>query len=123
MERPKSYLHNHHIIHHGRQWESGEDTKFIRRRSGLIVPMEDDLHRELHRNVPGVPLLDIFMARRVRSIMARERMSNPIDAVDTFCFVVEEAMEHVRTFDTERSVGKAAIEAVRMQLPYIREAV
>lgn len=116
-------LHNHHVIHHGKQWESGEDTKWVRRKSGLIVAMPDDIHRELHSNVPGVPVIDIFMARRVKSIMAKERMGDPLEAIDTFCFAIEEAMQHHKTYDTERSVGKAAIEAVRMQLPYIRDTL
>ena len=116
-------LHNHHVIHHSKQWESGEDTKWVRRRNGLIVPTPDYIHREIHKNVPGVPLIDIFMARRVRAIMAKGNIDTPLEAIDTFCFAVEEAMQHPKTYDTERSVGKAAIEAVRLQLPYIRDVL
>jgi len=115
--------HNHHIVHHGKQYESGHDTKWIRRMGGLIVPMVVEVHKDLHDNCPGIPLIDIFMARRVRSIMAKGPTRNPLEAIDTFSYAVEQAMEHPRTYDSERLVGEAAIMAIRMQIPFIEEGM
>jgi len=114
---------NHHIIHHGKQWESGNDTKWIRNNAGLIVRMDSDIHADLHKNSPGVPLIDIFMARRVKSILGRQALGTVIDNIDAFCWAIEDAVEHPRIYETERMVGFAAIDAVRMQLPYIKESL
>lgn len=115
-------LHDHHIVHHRRLHEANDDNKWIRRRGGLIVPMVLEVHKDLHDNCPGVPVLDIYMARRVKGIMMRHDISEPLVALDTYCMAVETAMETAR-HEPERLIGEAAIMAIRMQIPFIKEGM
>lgn len=114
-------LHDHHINHYRSQHEANKDNKWIRRYGGLIVPMVLEVHDALHANCCGVPPLDIYMARRVKAMMIRGDTSNPLQAIDTFCAAVEEASAHPKTYPPEKMVGEAAIEAIRMQIPFILE--
>lgn len=115
-------LHSHHILFHRRQHEATEDNKAIRRKSGLIVPLPVDVHKDLHDNCPGVPPLDIFMARRVRAIIRDMPTRTPMEAIDSYSFAVHEAGLHPKAHPIEAQLGEVAIEAVRLQIPYIREA-
>jgi hypothetical protein len=81
-----------------------------------------DVHDDLHKNTPGVPVIDIYMARRVKSIMIREGIPNdPFAAIDNYCYAIEQASLSPKTYELERTVGEMAIEAVRLQIPYIKE--
>lgn len=114
---------DHHVLFHRSQHESNEDSKWVRRNAGLLVPMDIDVHDELHAKTPGVPPLDIYMVRRVKSIMRKNLTPDPIRNIDTYCWAIEEAMGHPKAYEVEKAVGNAAIQAVRMQLPFIREGI
>lgn len=117
-------LHRHHIIFHRKQHDATDGNKWIRRKAGLIIPMPLGLHDELHENVPGVPPLDIYMARRVQScIEALGPARDALEAVDNYTMSVEAAMESPHSFPVEQLVGQAAILAIRQQVPFIREAL
>lgn len=115
-------LHDHHIVHHRKAHEATDDNKWIRRRGGLIVPLVVEVHKDLHDHCPGVPVLDIYMARRVKGIMSRHDISEPLVALDTYCMAVEMAMDSAR-YEPERLIGEAAIMAIRMQIPFIKEGM
>lgn len=116
-------LHKHHILFHRKQHDAMEDNRWIRRSSGLIAPLPVDIHEDLHRNVPAVPAIDMFMARRVKGIMKKMGESlDPLDAIDDYCYAVEEASSSEKSYDIEVGVAEMAMEAIRMQIPYIKEA-
>lgn len=111
--------HAHHILFHKRLHEANKDNSELRTRSGLIVRLDVDAHDELHRHCPGVPPLDIYMARRVKSIIVPS--TDPLEAVDNFCYAVEEASKSPKSHAIERGLGQLSIEAVRIQVPFIQE--
>lgn len=88
---------------------------------GLIALLDVDTHRELHKACPAPPPLDVFMAQRTLKLY--EPDSNPLQGIDNFRFAVEQAMRHPRSHDIEHQTAMLAIEAVTLQLPFIREGL
>lgn len=113
--------HAHHIFFYRRLHEANQDNKDIRRMRGFIPRLDEDSHAELHRAVPGVPPLDIYTARRVKGILVPTM--DVFEAVDDFCFAVEEAAKSPKSHELERKLGYLTIETVRLQLPFIQEGL
>jgi hypothetical protein len=84
----------------------------------MIAILDEDTHDELHRNCPPVPPLDIFTAQRTRNLYIPD--PNPLKAIQSLCMAIEGAMKSPKSHYIEREVAKLTIEAVQLQLPYIR---
>lgn len=50
-EIPDSLADNHHVIYYKR-WYKTTHEKFYRNMSGLVLPMYNPVHKDLHANVP-----------------------------------------------------------------------
>lgn len=88
---------------------------------GMIALMDIQTHDELHLACPAPPPLDIYMSQHVLSMYHPNQ--DPFKAIDSFRLAVDEAIKHPRTRDIERSIGLLAIEAVTMQIPYLKEGL
>jgi len=113
----------HHVLHHRNLWTGNLDNKWLREKSGLIVPMDIATHDELHENTCGVPPLDIFTARRVSSIMQRRLGSNAIRNTENFMQAVTEAGKHPKSHEIERQLGELVVQAVELQMPYLKSGI
>ncbi len=111
----------HHILHYKEYWRACKDNSKLMQSMGLIALMDVDTHRELHRACPAPPPLDVFMAQRALKLY--QPHSNPLQGIDNFRFAVEQAIRHPRSHDLERQNAMLAIEAVTLQLPFIREGL
>ena len=114
-------VNRHHILHYNEYWRANKDNNKLRSKQGLIAPIEVAVHRELHRECPAPPPLDVFTAQRVNRLYVPH--PNPLQGIDNFRFAVEQAIRDPRSHDIERQVGMLAIEAVTLQLPFIREGL
>lgn len=112
---------SHHILFYRKLHEANPDTKKLRQLEGFQVPMPVDLHQELHDACPGVPPIDVHMAQQVGSIIVAS--PNQLEMIDNYCFAVEAVMQCPRFHDVEKQLGWLAIDAIRLQLPYIKEAL
>lgn len=70
---------------------------------------------------PAPPPLDIHIAQRASGLYVPH--TNPLIAIDNFRFAVDKALRHPRAHDIERNVAMLTIEAVTLQLPFIREGL
>jgi len=116
MAKPER-LQQHHILHERWSWDARPESRCLRRSSGLIVRLAQAPHSELHDNTPPVPIPNIYMLRNIQ----RGFVPSPDihQAIDNFCFSVEDAGTHYKATDFDRRLGELMIEAVRSQLPYI----
>lgn len=111
----------HHILHYNEYWRANKDNNRLRRSLGLIALIDVDTHRELHRACPAPPSLDPFTA--ARTVRLYEPTPNPLQGIDNFRFAVEQAMRHERSHDIEQQIAMLTIEAVTLQLPFIRRGL
>jgi len=87
----------------------------------MIAHIDLDTHDELHKVCPGVPPLDIYMAQRVQKLY--EPHANPIKGIDRLSSAIEIASQHHRAHPIEVSLAMLTIQAVRLQIPFIREGL
>lgn len=113
--------HRHHILHYEKYWDANKDNHKLRQSMGMIALMDYDVHADLHRQCPGVPPLDIFMAQRVNKLYVPH--PNPLQGIDNIRYAIEEAMRNPNAHELERQVAMLAIEAVTVQAPFIREGL
>ena len=118
--RPET--NGHHILHYAAEWKLRKQAEGIRENRWLIPPMYSDVHTELHRDCPPVPLLGYHALQRMEKIF--EPMPGDYDrTLDQLLFAIEEANEHPRSHQIEKDLGVLAIQAVELQRPYIQEGL
>lgn len=114
-------VNKHHILHYGEYWIANKNNRKIRQSLGMMALMEINAHRALHAACPAPPPLDPFTAQRTARLYVPH--PNPLIGVDNFRFAVEQAIRQPRTHDIESQTAMLAIEAVTLQLPFIREGL
>lgn len=112
-------MDRHHVLFNKREWESRPQYKQLRENPGLIIPIDRDVHNELHRNVPQVPVLGYYAIMAVQREFFRGRTH--LDTVDNLLFALEKAKEHERLHDLDKSLADLALQAIDLQRPYIHE--
>ena len=111
----------HHVLFNKREWEARPQYKDLRNNGGLIVPMEREVHNELHRNVQLVPTLGYHGIMAVHREFYRGR--GYIESLDNLMFAVESAKNNERLSGIERGLAGLALEALDLQRPFIIEGV
>lgn len=114
-------MDKHHVLFNKREWESRPQYKELRQNSGLIVPIDRDVHNELHRSVSQVPVLGYYGILAVQREFYRGRTH--IDTVDNLLFALEKASNHDRLSDLDRSIASVALQAVDLQRPFILDGL
>ncbi len=111
----------HHILHHRALHETHKDSKILRRSLGMIALLDHDSHDALHRACPGVPPLDVYMVQRVKNLYVPH--ADPLVGIDRYSSAIEVAMLHHRAHPIEKELAGLTLEAVRLQIPFIREGL
>lgn len=87
----------------------------------MIALLDHETHDALHRACPGVPPLDVYMVQRVKGLYVPH--ANPLVGIDRYSRAIETAMLHPRAHSIERQLAQLTLEAVRLQVPFIREGL
>jgi hypothetical protein len=114
-------FNRHHILHYNEYWRADRNNCKLRQAVGMIALMGVEEHTALHNACPAPPPLDIHIAQRASGLYVPH--TNPLIAIDNFRFAVDKALRHPRAHDIERNVAMLTIEAVTLQLPFIREGL
>lgn len=112
----------HHVLFTRRTQESMETTKCLRRNYWLMPPLDDQPHKELHRDISTVPLLDQHTAMRVH----REFTPVEDDYIATMWSLIrtiDRAIKHPKASEIEQGLGNLAMIAIERQIPYVREGL
>ena len=117
----------HHPAFDGPRWEAvrkGHSTSVNKRiRCELLrtALMDIDVHEELHRKVSFVPMPGRHFLHRVEANFIDD--PNPIKRIGNFLIASEHALIHPQMTYIETDCAELMIEAISLQLPYIREGL
>lgn len=117
----------HHPLFDGPIWDArrkGKDTSVNHRlRNQLMrtVRLDVDSHDELHRVVSSVPVPDRHFMHRLENNFVDHPKA--LKRIDNFLIAAGEALTHPQATVLEQTVALCMIEAVELQLPYIREGI
>jgi hypothetical protein len=85
-------------------------------------PIEDAPHIALHNFIATVPLLDQYSAQRVhRDFVVVE--GDYIATLYSLIRTIDQSLRHHRTTELERNVGSLTMQALEMQVPFIKEGL
>lgn len=112
----------HHIVHERQEHDLRLESRTIRATPELIPLMDRGWHNELHRQCPAVPALGRIAAFRVLREFDVER-GDTFQTLDNLCFAIEESSKSPKAHRIERSVNDLVIDALRLQIPFIREGI
>lgn len=114
-----SGIDRHHVLYNKREWESRPQYKELRQNPGLIVPMDREIHNDLHRSVPFVPVMGYHGIMAV--IREFHRGRTHLDTIDNLMFATEESIKNPKMSDLEKALSGLALESLEMQRPFIVE--
>lgn len=114
-------MDRHHVLFNKREWESRPQYKELRENSGLIVPIDRDIHNELHRSITQVPVLGYYGIMAVHKEFYRGRTH--LQTIDNLMFSLERAQEHPRLSEIEKGLAGLALQAIELQRPFIIEGI
>ena len=111
-------MNRHHVLFERAIWEKKPDSKELRRDSGLIIPMDEEVHAELHRDVSKVPLL----GRQAIHLIHNEFHSgnNYMDNIDNLLFAFNKVELDNKMLPIDRMLAEIAINNIGLQKPYIK---
>lgn len=114
-------MDKHHVLYNAREWESRPQYKELRQNPGLIIPIDRDVHNELHRNVAHVPVLGYYGILAVNKEFYRGR--TPLDNVENLMFAIETIQKNDRMTEIDKGLAELALMAVDLQRPYIVDGI
>lgn len=121
MKYPEG-IRPHHTQFTQRTMEAVPALKCLRNNHWNKPPLEDQPHIQLHRDIATVPLLDQYTAQRVHSMFVPVE-GDYIGTLYSLVRTIDEALKHHRVTELERGVGQLTMQALEMQVPYIREGL
>jgi len=113
-------IEKHHILFPERIWNQYESGKRLRSNSGLIVLLYSGAHKQIHRKLEQVPLLDTFTLDKV--VKEYEPTRNPLHNIYFLQDAIHDALWHdARSSKVAKMLGEVVLEALDLQIPIIRE--
>lgn len=110
-------MDKHHVLFNKREWESRPQYKELRENDGLIIPMDREIHNELHRSITQVPVIGYYGIMAVQKEFYRGRTH--LDTVDNLLFALESTESHPRLSDIDKSMANIALRSIYLQRPFI----
>lgn len=119
-------IHNeHHVLFYKSDWLSDSAAKKLRRHRSLIVPFDADVHRSLHENVHGVPLLRPHLANLSLSEFMQRHKNK-----DDYLVSIKHFMDTLTVTNREeslsardRALGGATLKSIEAQIPFIERGL
>lgn len=112
----------HHVLNYRREWTLRPQAETIRENPWLIAPIDREVHDELHRECPPVPLLGYHALLRVANDF-RPRPGDHLGSMDELIMSIDRAIQHPKTKPIEAELGMLTMRAVELQKPFIRQGL
>lgn len=106
---------NHHLLNPRVEWTARPQS--TRLREMYTFSLDRQVHEELHRNTPQVPLIGYYAL--VRTLRDVNPTKDPLHDIDDLTRAIEQSTKHYRTHPIERELGMLAVEAIQLQKPFI----
>lgn len=103
----------HHILYQRKKWQDTPEGACLRETNGLVVPMDIQIHQELHNELwEGVPLLGSTAIRQVMTEM--NHSTKYLDVIDNVMCLIDKSRDPLTDL---------ALCAIENQLPFIKEGI
>ena len=107
----------HHLLFDKSNWEAQPAARRLRQMPQLIIPMIEEYHYILHREVVTIPSLDRHTASHtLNEFEPTQRYSKNIPRL---LGAIERATSHPKSTDLQRMMGELTIYAIERTIPYI----
>ena len=112
------YRDSHHILNNRVEWTARPEAKKLRESQGLVPKIDRELHDEIHRNCPPVPLLGFYALKRT----LREFQPHPdtLISMDNLMFAIEIAGGNPKAHNIEKELASLAVQAIDLQRAFLR---
>ena len=116
----QNYRDDHHLCFSANEWNARPQGEHIRR-SMVARGMGRVAHNVLHKAVPGVPVPMVYTLQRVAADLKPGQ--DIFRTIDQYCSIVEANAKHPKIKPIEIDLNELSIEAIRMQIPYLRDGM
>jgi hypothetical protein len=108
----------HHLLNPAKEWSLRPDAKSLRGSQGLVPLIDRELHEQIHRECPAVPLLGFYALQRT----LREFQPHPstLTSVDNLMFAIELSTKHPKAHQVEIDLAMLSVQALDLQRGYLR---
>lgn len=112
------YFDTHHLCHYRNEWNARPEGKALRQ-TMLAPDLYRGAHNLLHLMCPPVPVPNY---QTLQYVLPRFNFEQDIyGKIDQYSRLVTERTRHPKMKPIERDMCELSVEAVRMQIPFIRE--
>lgn len=111
----------HHILFPRKPWETYTEGASLRGTNALIPLMDRNVHNELHRNVPIVPLLGFNALYTV--YRGFQTTGDTFQDIARLQSLIDRASDNPKAHEIERGLGDLAIHALDLQIPFLKEGM
>lgn len=111
----------HHILWDRASWTLRKEGAYLRDQPTLVPSIDRDVHNELHRNCPPVPLLGYHALRRTMKLW--EPGETPLRSLANLTEAIDASTRTPRAHRLERELAYLTIQALDLQAPYISEGL
>lgn len=108
----------HHLLFERVAWDARPEGRRLRATPSLIPSIPRDIHEDLHRECPIVPVLGSQALMKAGSVFKSSH--DTMTDMDRLMKAFEAAGNHHRAHDVERHLAELAVWAVDLQRPFVR---
>lgn len=111
-------MNEHHILFSRATWEADPCGKNLRRDHRLRIDMDEAIHNEIHRDISLIPVL----GHKALVLVQNEFYcgNNSIETLDNLMTAFDKVEHSNKMSYVDRRLAEIAIEAIGMQIPYIK---
>ena len=109
----------HHVLHYAKEWRLRPEAKAIREHPSLVPTLPREVHNEIHKTCPPVPMLGYHALKRTVGLWTPRH--DTMESLDNLMFAIEQSISDVRAHPIERQLGRLTVQAIDLQRPLIRE--
>ena len=108
----------HHVLFGKRFW-SLKPYSCFRENPSMIITLHEEAHYCLHEECSPVPVLGYPEITRIKDLWVPGH--DTLDSIKNLCDAISVSMQHFKPVD--RQVAVAMINALKSQVPYIRQGL
>ena len=120
QDRDLNRRDDHHLAHYDQEWSLRPEGLYIRQQL-IARGINRAVHNLIHRECAPVPVPGVHTLQRVANRLTPGL--DLFDAVDDYTRLVEQSNRHPKIKPIEISLNNLSIEALRAQLPYVRDGL
>lgn len=110
----------HHILHNRQEWTLRPQAERLRETPQLVPLIDREVHEEIHRECPVVPLLGYHALNRVNGVF-RPVKFDTLKTIDNLLLSIDYAVDHPKAHPLERQLGQLVIATIETQRPFIAD--